>query len=142
MTRRTAEGMLRSVLLTLVSLSAATGCSAMNDTSAPPSDAFADQQSAAEAKTQLSRWITPSATMTDAVQKLGSHGFSCRAAEPASGEARAATLCVYATPPPKSPAERVTAPATPVNWFVTLNSVDGTTVSDFQVARSPKALGE
>lgn len=114
----------------------------MNDTSAPPSDAFADQQSAAEAKMQLSRWIAPNATMADAVQKLGLHGFSCRAAEPVSGQARAATLCVYATPPPKSPSERVTAPATPVNWFVTLNSVDGTTVSDFQVARSPKALGE
>lgn len=114
----------------------------MNDTSAPPSDTFAGQQSAAEAKTQLSRWITPNAVVTDAVQKLELHGFSCRAAEPASGEARAATLCVYATPPPKSASERVTAPGTPVNWFVTLNSLDGTTVSDFQVARSPKALGE
>jgi hypothetical protein len=134
--------MLRSALLMLAFLSAATGCSVTNDASAAPSDAFADQQSAAEAKTQLSRWITPNAMMANAVQKLGAHGFSCRAAEPASAEARAATLCVYAMPPPKSPSERVTAPATPVNWFVTLTSLDGSTVSDFQVARSPNALGE
>ncbi|AVY68255.1 MULTISPECIES: hypothetical protein [Xanthomonas translucens group] len=56
----------------------------MNDASVPPSDTFADQQSAAEAKAPLARWITPDAVMADALQTPGTHGSSRRAAAPAS----------------------------------------------------------
>jgi len=139
---KTPMGIMRPLMLTLASLSAVLGCSAMHDAMAASSGTFADQQSAAEARTQLSRWIAPGAAMAAVVRRLGEHGFSCRAAGPVSSEARDSMLCVYATPAPVPPSERATAPATQVNWFVTLESTDGATVSDFQVARSPTALGE
>ncbi|MFN6508930.1 hypothetical protein ISN34_08020 [Xanthomonas translucens pv. translucens] len=108
------------------------------DTSTEP---FRDQQSTAEAKAQIGRWIVPEMTLADAMQALGSRGFSCKPAEPASDDFRSSILCLYSTPPSPPPDQRITAPTMPINWFVTLNSKDGALITDFQVARTPREIG-
>ena len=141
MTHRPTTGFFSPVLLCLVSISAATGCTAMSDADNPRFDLFRDQQSTAEARTQVERWITPDMTVADAMQVLGSRGFACKATKPSSGGVQSSILCLYSTPQPPPPDQRVTAPATPINWFLTLNSKDGATINDFQIARSPKEIG-
>lgn len=139
-TRGPVSRFLHPILPFLVSISAATGCTAMSDadTSTEP---FRDQQSTAEAKTQIGHWIVPEMPLADAVQALGARGFSCKPAHTASGEFQSSILCLYSTSPPPPPDQRVTAPTTPINWFVTLNSKDGALVTDFQVARTPREIG-
>ncbi|MEG2805078.1 hypothetical protein [Stenotrophomonas sp.] len=129
------------LLVFLVSISAATGCTAMRDANTSNADPFRDQQSTADAEIQLKRWVTPNITVVDALQELGSRGFSCEATQPSSQGIESSILCLYSTPSSPPPAQRITAPATPINWFITLNSKDGATISDVQVARTPGEIG-
>lgn len=139
-TRGPALRLLHPILLFLASISAATGCTAMSDADTS-TELFRDQQSTADAKAQIGRWIVPEMAIADAMQTLGSRGFSCKPVEPTSGEVRSSILCLYSTPPSPPPDQRMTAPRVPINWFVTLNSKDGALITDFQVARTPKEIG-
>lgn len=132
--------LLPHILVFFISFSSATGCTAMSDadTSAAP---FRDQQSTAEAKSQIEHWIVSEMPLAEAVQVLGARGFSCRPVDTASGEFKSSILCFYSTPPSPPPDQRLTAPTTPINWFVTLNSKDGTVVTNFHVARTPREIG-
>lgn len=132
MNRRTTKGSIGSFLLCMALLLAATGCTAMSDTSE-----FHAQQSAAEAKIQLAAWITPGTPLADAARKLTSQGFICEAAMPQSPDVRSSVYCIYQTPPQLPPEQRVVAPLTPVTWIVILDSKDGATISNFQASRSP-----
>jgi hypothetical protein len=104
-------------------------------------ESFRTQQSARDAKAQLTGWVPASTPLADAVRTLQSHGFTCQAAQPSAGGIQAAMLCTLAPSPALPPAQRPTAPATPVHWFVTLNSKDGSTVSDMLVGRTPRDIG-
>lgn len=140
--RGSASRLLRPILLFLVSISAATGCTAMSNADTSTStEPFRDQQSTTEAKTQIGHWIVPEMTLADAMLALGARGFSCKPAEPASGKFQSSVLCLRSTPASPPPHQRITAPATPINWFVTLNSKDGALVTDFEVARTPREIG-
>lgn len=106
-----------------------------------PNDTFQPQQSAREAKAQVERWIPNGIALADAVDALERHGFSCQPATPAGSETRASILCRFKLQPPPAPAQRLTAPGAPVSWFITLNSSDGTKLSEAQVARFPEDIG-
>jgi hypothetical protein len=106
-----------------------------------PYDTFRPQQSAREAEAQVERWIPNGITLADAVNTLGRHGFSCQPATPAGPETHAAMLCQFKLQPLPAPEQRLTAPGTPVSWFITLNSSDSTTLSRAQVARLPEDIG-
>lgn len=103
-------------------------------------DTFRSQQSANDARQQLAGWVPPSTPLVDAVKTLQAHGFACQQASPAEG-LRSAMLCTLNPIPAAPEAQRETAPPTPVNWFVTLNSKDGATVSDLVVGRTPRDIG-
>lgn len=104
-------------------------------------DAFRTQQSAREARQQIADWIPLSSALDGAVKTLQSRGFTCRAMQSAAADLRSTTLCIRGSLPDVPPAQRLATPVTPVNWFVTLNSMDGTTVSNIQVSRTPKDIG-
>lgn len=128
-------------LLFLASISAATGCTAMSDTHMSNDDSFHTQQSTTEANIQIGHWISSGMTVADAMKALESRGFACKPAERSSEDIQSSILCLYSTPPSPAPNQRITAPATPVNWFVTLDSEDGAMITSFQVARSPREIG-
>ncbi|WP_152624924.1 hypothetical protein [Xanthomonas sp. GPE 39] len=108
------------------------------DTSTEP---FRDQQSTTEAKAQIGHWIVPEMRLADAMLALAARGFSCKPAEPVSGKFQSSVLCLRSTPASPPPDQRITAPATPIHWFVTLNSKDGALVTDVEVARTPREIG-
>lgn len=115
------------------------GCDAMNQNALQ--EKFHPQQSTKEAKLQLASWIPESATLADAVKTLESRGFECQETQPAAADVRAAMLCTFRPTAVPPPAQRETAPPTPVHWFVTLNSNDGTKISGILVGRTPRDLG-
>lgn len=106
----------------------------MSDADEPGSDVFKPMQSVADAKAQLAAWITPSTAIADAVQKLTASGFTCEATMPLSLDAQSSVVCFYLIPPPKL--RFVPPPRKPDAWTVTLNSRDGSTVSNFRASRS------
>lgn len=112
----------------------------MSDTNRPASDAFRPQQSANQAKHQLAQWVPLRSSIADAVNLLQAQGFTCQDAAPLQPDAASSVLCTRSPPPPVEPSQRTSAPATPVHWFVTLDSSDGTTVSHIAVARTPKDI--
>lgn len=105
----------------------------MNDTE-KSTGSFRDQQSTAEARAQLEKWITPGISITEAVSKLESQGFHCQNTMPPSRDIKSSFFCIYSTPPPSE--DRIVTPQAPVSWTVSLDSEDGTTVRNFQVTRS------
>jgi len=123
----------------MISLLTATGCSATGDVDTP-SPSFRFQQSAADARTQLAQWAPIGASLADATRALSAQGFTCNPTEPSAQGLQSSTLCITATPVEPTPAQRITAPPTPVNWFVTLDSRDGSSVSAVQVARTPRDI--
>ena len=129
----------RPSLLALIAFFLAQGCYAA--TAALAADTFRPQQSAKDARQQLDDWVPASTPLADAVKTLQARGFTCQDARPATADIRSATLCTLAPPPPLEPAQRETAPPTPVHWFITLNSTDGSTVSGILVGRTPRDLG-
>lgn len=133
---------LRSVLLFLASIPAATGCNAMSETETTGTESFRDQQSTAEARVQIDRWLGPGATLAGATQALRARGFKCDQTMPRSTNAGSSVFCIYQTPPPPPPEQRVVSPQTPVNWIVSLESQDGVAITGFTVSRSPQLPGE
>ena len=121
----------------MISLLTATGCSATGDVDTP---SFRFQQSAADARTQLAQWAPIGASLADATRALSAQGFTCNPTEPSAQGLQSSTLCITATPVEPTLAQRITAPPTPVNWFVTLDSRDGSSVSAVQVARTPRDI--
>ena len=115
------------------------GCDAMNGSGHAAT--FHTQQSAADARHQLTDWIPRATRLADAVKTLEGQGFRCQAMQPANAQVASTTQCSLAPAPTPPPAERETAPPTPIQWFVTLNSTDGETVSELLVNRFPKDLG-
>jgi len=106
-----------------------------------PNDTFQPQQSARQAEAQVERWIPNGIALADAVNALERHGFSCQPAKPAGPATHAAMLCQFKLQPPPTPEQRLTAPGTPVSWFITLNSSDSTTLIEARVARLPEDIG-
>lgn len=133
-TRGPVSRLLHPILLFLVSISAATGCTAMNDADEPDSNVFKPMQSVAEAKAQLAAWFTSSTAITDAVRKLTASGFTCETTIPLSPDAQSSVVCSCLIPTPKP--RFVPPPRKPDTWTVILNSKDGSTVSNFQASRS------
>lgn len=115
------------------------GCDATNAND--PADVFQSYQSTREAKTQIERWIPTGIALADALSAVERHGFSCQPAKPAGTQTRASMFCQFKLPPPTAAEQRLTAPGTPVSWFITLNSSDGTTLSEAQIARLPEDTG-
>ncbi|MEX1829017.1 hypothetical protein [Luteibacter sp. CQ10] len=103
-------------------------------------ETFRPQQSADDARQQLTRWVPVSMPLGEAVKVLQAHGFACQHTQPTNG-LRSAMICTFAPSPTSPIARRDTAPPTPVHWFVTLQSKDGTTVSDMLVGRTPRDIG-
>ncbi|KAG9586250.1 hypothetical protein KCV01_g13508, partial [Aureobasidium melanogenum] len=114
-------------------------CGAMNGTDHGAT--FHTQQSAADARHQLADWIPRATHLANAVKTLEGQGFHCQAMQPANAQMASTTQCSLAPAPTSLPAERETAPLTPIQWFVTLNSTDGETVSELLVNRFPRDLG-
>lgn len=130
----------RSAYLLTISLLTVTGCSAMTAiTDSPP--IFRLQQSTADARAQVASWVPIGVSLSDATRVLSSQGFTCNPTEPSTQTLRSSTLCLNAASMESIPEQRTTAPPTPVNWFITLDSEDGDSVSAVQVARTPKDIG-
>ncbi len=126
-----------ALLLLLLLLLAQGGVATGADTS---DDTFHTQQSAREARQQLAGWIPAAMGLEAAIKTLQSRGFTCRAMQPAAG-LRSSTLCTLEPVAEVPPAQRLATSATPIHWFVTLDSMDGTTISNVLVGRSPKDIG-
>lgn len=128
------ESHARGAMLLLVTLTLGTGCTALNT----PSSAFNAQQSAVDAQRVLAQRIPTGAPLTDALQTLARGGFKCQPEGTAGAPAHRQVCTLSAAAP--SPGTSVTAAPTPVTWFVTLDSADGTTVSALNVQRLPADL--
>ena len=59
-----------------------------------PAEAFRHQQSTADARVQIGRWIPSNTTIDDA---LTAHGFTCAKQLPLSAEIRTTADCWYST---------------------------------------------
>ena len=79
--RRAIRRFILPPLVSTVSIFVATGCNPVNsaDFSA---EAFNHQQSGANARAQIGRWIPANTTMDDATQILAAHGFECSKLRP------------------------------------------------------------
>jgi hypothetical protein len=121
----------RGALLMLATLSLGTGCTALNSSS----PGFNAHQTAADARCVLSQRVPPGTPVADALQALGQDGFQCRREGTADAPAHR-HVCTLSSP--RTPGDAtVTAAPTPVTWFVTLDSANGTTVSTLDVQRLP-----
>lgn len=121
----------RGALLMLATLSLGTGCTALN----PPAPGFNAHQTAVDAQRAMSQRIPTGTPLSHALQALASDGFQCER-EATTGAPPHRHLCTLASL--RTPGDAAVAAApTPIQWFVTLDSADGTTVSRLDVQRLP-----
>lgn len=90
----------------------------------------------------MDRWAPVGATLSEATRALVSQGFTCAPTERSSQDVQSSTLCLHTTPADSIPDQRTTTAPAPVNWFITLDSEDGNTVSAVQAARTPRDIGD
>lgn len=125
----------RRAMLMLATLIPGTGCTALNS---PSPTMFNAQQSAGDAQRALAQRMPNGTSLADAVQMLTRDGFQCQR-EGTAGAPVHRHVCTLSGA--RSPIDNaVTAAPTPITWFVTLDSVDGTTVSAVDVQRLPPDL--
>ena len=125
----------RGAMLMLATLSLATGCTALN----PSPSGFNAHQTAVDAQRGLSQRIPTGTALADALRSLAREGFQCRS-EGTSGAPAHRHLCTLSSPRTPGGSDLTAAP-TPTTWFVTLDSVDGATVSRLDVQRLPADVG-
>lgn len=110
----------------------------MSDNNTSDTDPFREQQSTADATSQLRRWITPGMTIPDAMKKLESQGFTCQLTLPQTKELTPSALCTYQTLSSPPTEQRIASLQTPASWIVTLDSKDGTTVGNLTIVERPR----